>query len=219
MPAAEALSNQKFREFTKRFEGVGSVGIITGDVAVNPDAGCVIMTTEILRSMLYRGDQKLNTVKSVIFDEVGRRLGVCSGIRSHVALAQVAMLAHPRAARGRRGARAARGRPASGQRRGRPATQASHRAPPHVVFNSMEVQEATPWVVGPKRTTSRGAAGWMARRGCRRDSHFGSSRRRRSPKLGAPWRRRRGGACALRWDTPPAVAARYWCCRHLCGGL
>lgn len=66
----KALSNQKFREFTKRFEGVGSVGIITGDVAVNPDAGCVIMTTEILRSMLYRGDQKLNTVKSVIFDEV-----------------------------------------------------------------------------------------------------------------------------------------------------
>ncbi|CAE7540048.1 unnamed protein product [Symbiodinium natans] len=68
----KALSNQKFQEFTRRFEGLcsGSVGIVTGDVAVNPEASCVIMTTEILRSMLYRGDKGLNQVKWVIFDEV-----------------------------------------------------------------------------------------------------------------------------------------------------
>ncbi|CAE7663932.1 SKI2 [Symbiodinium necroappetens] len=66
----KALSNQKFQEFTRRFEGLGSVGIVTGDVTVNPEASCVIMTTEILRSMLYRGDKGLNQVKWVIFDEV-----------------------------------------------------------------------------------------------------------------------------------------------------
>lgn len=43
---------------------------MTGDVAVNPEASCVIMTTEILRSMLYRGDKGLREVKWVIFDEV-----------------------------------------------------------------------------------------------------------------------------------------------------
>ena len=48
----KALSNQKFRDFKETF---GDVGILTGDVQVNPDASCLIMTTEILRSMLYRG--------------------------------------------------------------------------------------------------------------------------------------------------------------------
>jgi len=48
----KALSNQKFREFLLKFD---DVGIITGDVSVNPEATCLIMTTEILRSMLYRG--------------------------------------------------------------------------------------------------------------------------------------------------------------------
>lgn len=47
----KTLSNQKFREFKQKFE---SVGIITGDVSVNPRAQCLIATTEILRTMLYR---------------------------------------------------------------------------------------------------------------------------------------------------------------------
>ena len=51
----KALSNQKFREFLLKFD---DVGIITGDVSVNPDATCLVMTTEILRSMLYRGAGK-----------------------------------------------------------------------------------------------------------------------------------------------------------------
>ena len=49
----KALSNQKYRDFKRRF---GDVGLITGDVALNQDAACLIMTTEILRSMLYRHD-------------------------------------------------------------------------------------------------------------------------------------------------------------------
>jgi ATP-dependent RNA helicase DOB1 len=48
----KALSNQKFRELSKEFD---SVGIVTGDVSMNPQANCVIMTTEILRNNLYRG--------------------------------------------------------------------------------------------------------------------------------------------------------------------
>lgn len=41
------------------------VGIITGDVSLNPDAPCVIMTTEILRSMLYRGDDMVRDIEWV----------------------------------------------------------------------------------------------------------------------------------------------------------
>ena len=47
----KALSNQKYRELAEEF---GDVGLMTGDVTINEDASCVIMTTEILRSMLYR---------------------------------------------------------------------------------------------------------------------------------------------------------------------
>jgi len=46
------------------------VGILTGDVQINPEASCLIMTTEILRSMLYRGADLIRDVEFVIFDEV-----------------------------------------------------------------------------------------------------------------------------------------------------
>jgi superfamily II RNA helicase len=63
----KALSNQKYREFKKRF---GDVGILTGDVSISPDAQCVIMTTEILQSSLYKNSDMLDKVDWVIFDEV-----------------------------------------------------------------------------------------------------------------------------------------------------
>jgi len=47
----KALSNQKYRDFSEKF-GREEVGLITGDVSVNPEGSCLIMTTEILRSML-----------------------------------------------------------------------------------------------------------------------------------------------------------------------
>lgn len=47
----KALSNQKFRELSDAF---GEVGLLTGDVTISPNAPVVVMTTEILRSMLYR---------------------------------------------------------------------------------------------------------------------------------------------------------------------
>ncbi|KAJ1469732.1 P-loop containing nucleoside triphosphate hydrolase protein, partial [Baffinella frigidus] len=50
----KALSNQKFRELTDEFQ---DVGLMTGDVTINPDATLLVMTTEILRSMLYRGSE------------------------------------------------------------------------------------------------------------------------------------------------------------------
>ncbi|WFD29439.1 Antiviral helicase ski2 [Malassezia sp. CBS 17886] len=65
----KALSNQKFREFKHSF-GTENVGILTGDVQINPEAPCLIMTTEILRSMLYRGADLIRDVEFVIFDEV-----------------------------------------------------------------------------------------------------------------------------------------------------
>ena len=46
------------------------MGILTGDVQINPEAGCLIMTTEILRSMLYKGADLIRDVEFVIFDEV-----------------------------------------------------------------------------------------------------------------------------------------------------
>ena len=63
----KALSNQKFRDFRHEFD---DVGILTGDVQINPEASCLIMTTEILRSMLYRGADLIRDVEYVIFDEV-----------------------------------------------------------------------------------------------------------------------------------------------------
>ncbi|KAK6518475.1 hypothetical protein TWF506_005627 [Arthrobotrys conoides] len=63
----KALSNQKFRDFRNIFD---DVGILTGDVQINPEASCLIMTTEILRSMLYRGADLIRDVEFVIFDEV-----------------------------------------------------------------------------------------------------------------------------------------------------
>lgn len=63
----KALSNQKFRDFKDDGQ---DVGLITGDVQINPEANCLIMTTEILRSMLYRGADLIRDVEFVIFDEV-----------------------------------------------------------------------------------------------------------------------------------------------------
>jgi ATP-dependent RNA helicase DOB1 len=63
----KALSNQKYREFSEEF---GDVGLMTGDVTINPTATCLVMTTEILRSMLYRGSEIMREVGWVIFDEI-----------------------------------------------------------------------------------------------------------------------------------------------------
>ena len=62
----KALSNQKYRDFSKIYD---SVGILTGDVTLNRDATVLIMTTEILRQMLYRGADILRDVECVVFDE------------------------------------------------------------------------------------------------------------------------------------------------------
>ena len=65
----KALSNQKYRDFRTQF-GSSAVGLLTGDVQLNPEAPCLIVTTEILRSMLYRGADVIRNVEYVIFDEV-----------------------------------------------------------------------------------------------------------------------------------------------------
>ncbi|XP_066597704.1 superkiller complex protein 2 [Prorops nasuta] len=63
----KALSNQKYRDFRKKFE---SVGLLTGDLQINQTAACLIMTTEILQSMLYCASDVLRDLEFVIFDEV-----------------------------------------------------------------------------------------------------------------------------------------------------
>ncbi|XP_078063983.1 superkiller complex protein 2, partial [Mustelus asterias] len=63
----KALSNQKFRDFKNTFK---DVGLLTGDVQLHPEASCLIMTTEILRSMLYNGSDVIRDLEWVIFDEV-----------------------------------------------------------------------------------------------------------------------------------------------------
>ncbi|CAD8110149.1 unnamed protein product [Paramecium primaurelia] len=63
----KALSNQKYRELQQEF---GDVGLVTGDVTLNENAFCLVMTTEILRSMLYRGSEIVREVAWVIMDEV-----------------------------------------------------------------------------------------------------------------------------------------------------
>lgn len=63
----KALSNQKYRELMEEFK---DVGLMTGDVTINSTASCLVMTTEILRNMLYRGSEVMREVAWVIFDEI-----------------------------------------------------------------------------------------------------------------------------------------------------
>ncbi len=65
----KALSNQKFHDLAQR-HGVGRVGLLTGDVSVNGDAPIVVMTTEVLRNMLYAGSPTLAGLGFVVMDEV-----------------------------------------------------------------------------------------------------------------------------------------------------
>jgi ATP-dependent RNA helicase HelY len=62
----KALSNQKYGDFCRQF-GVAEVGILTGDVKVNPRAPILVMTTEILRNMFYTGS--LEGLAHVVLDE------------------------------------------------------------------------------------------------------------------------------------------------------
>ena len=63
----KALSNQKYRELSEEFK---DVGLMTGDVTINTNASCIVMTTEILRNMLYKGSEIIKEIAWVIFDEV-----------------------------------------------------------------------------------------------------------------------------------------------------
>ena len=63
----KALSNQKYRDLKEQF---GDVGLMTGDVTRNENASCIVMTTEILRNMLFKGNQITKEIAWVIFDEV-----------------------------------------------------------------------------------------------------------------------------------------------------
>ncbi|MFD7861147.1 DEAD/DEAH box helicase [Streptomyces sp. NPDC057682] len=65
----KALSNQKFADLVKRY-GADRVGLLTGDNSVNADAPVVVMTTEVLRNMLYAGSQALDGLGHVVMDEV-----------------------------------------------------------------------------------------------------------------------------------------------------
>ncbi|WP_369213614.1 DEAD/DEAH box helicase [Streptomyces flavofungini] len=65
----KALSNQKYADLAKRY-GADKVGLLTGDNSVNADAPVVVMTTEVLRNMLYAGSQALVNLGYVVMDEV-----------------------------------------------------------------------------------------------------------------------------------------------------
>jgi replicative superfamily II helicase len=62
----KALSNQKFNDFTRAF-GAETVGILTGDVKVNPHGRVLVMTTEILRNALYGSG--LDDLGYIVLDE------------------------------------------------------------------------------------------------------------------------------------------------------
>ncbi|HVK21412.1 MAG TPA: DEAD/DEAH box helicase [Actinokineospora sp.] len=65
----KALSNQKFADLTARY-GAKSVGLLTGDTSVNGNAPVVVMTTEVLRNMLYARSSALDGLGYVVMDEV-----------------------------------------------------------------------------------------------------------------------------------------------------
>jgi ATP-dependent RNA helicase HelY len=65
----KALSNQKYGDLVRRY-GAGSVGLLTGDNSINGEAPVVVMTTEVLRNMLYGGSATLAGLGYVVLDEV-----------------------------------------------------------------------------------------------------------------------------------------------------
>ena len=65
----KALSNQKFGDLVARL-GAANVGLLTGDNAINGDAQVVVMTTEVLRNMLYERSEALDGLVTVVMDEV-----------------------------------------------------------------------------------------------------------------------------------------------------
>ena len=65
----KALSNQKFTDLGRR-HGAERVGLLTGDNAINGDAPVVVMTTEVLRNMIYAGSPALRGLRYVVLDEV-----------------------------------------------------------------------------------------------------------------------------------------------------
>lgn len=65
----KALSNQKYGEFVAKF-GEERVGLLTGDTSINSEADILVMTTEVLRNMLYAGSSALSKLGFVVMDEV-----------------------------------------------------------------------------------------------------------------------------------------------------
>ena len=65
----KALSNQKHNDLVRRY-GAQNIGLLTGDQSVNGDAPVVVMTTEVLRNMLYAGSDALQGLSHVVMDEV-----------------------------------------------------------------------------------------------------------------------------------------------------
>ncbi|HZK05213.1 MAG TPA: DEAD/DEAH box helicase [Actinomycetaceae bacterium] len=65
----KALSNQKYLEL-KAIHGEGGVGLLTGDISINPGAPVIVMTTEVLRNMIYNRSSALEGLDVVVMDEV-----------------------------------------------------------------------------------------------------------------------------------------------------
>lgn len=65
----KALSNQKYRDL-REWLGADAVGLLTGDNSINGDATAVVMTTEVLRNMLYAEPERLDDIGVVVMDEV-----------------------------------------------------------------------------------------------------------------------------------------------------
>ena len=65
----KALSNQKYGDLV-RAHGASAVGLLTGDNSVHGDAGVVVMTTEVLRNMIYAASPALDGLRVVVLDEV-----------------------------------------------------------------------------------------------------------------------------------------------------
>ncbi len=65
----KALSNQKYNDLV-RVHGSSNVGLLTGDSSINGEAPVVVMTTEVLRNMMYAGSPTLRGLGFVVMDEV-----------------------------------------------------------------------------------------------------------------------------------------------------
>ena len=187
----KALSNQKYHDLVARY-GADEVGLLTGDNSINGDAPVVVMTTEVLRNMIYARSSALDLLDVVVLDEVhflqdAYRGPVWEEVIIHLpaSVHLVCLSATVSNAAGAHRLDQHRPRPDHGDRRGAPTRPAGE-----PLLRRRQDPRPHPPAAGARRTVGRTTTAMPTRREAMRAPRGG--RNRKATRAGASCTRRRG---------------------------